>query len=752
MRQTIFAAFLFLLTFSCTDTAMGQTKNTEVNIDQLIEQMTLEEKVGQMLQLTLDLLLEGEAYAPAVPFRMEEAKMKKAIIDYKAGSILNVPTGQLPDPQQWQEIISAIQEMAGTTRLGIPILYGIDAIHGVNYSKGSTLFPQPLAQAASWNLNLSHQMAEVTAYEARAVGLPWNFSPAMDVGRNPEWPRLWESFGEDVLVNSLFGEVTVKGYQGEDPSARDKVAACLKHFTGYGMPFSGKDRTPAYIPENYLREIYLPPYQRCIDAGALSIMVNSGEINGIPVHANKELLTDILRNEMGFKGLLVTDWSDIVYLNTRHKTAPTMKEAVRQAIEAGIDMSMAPTDYEFADLLIELVKEGTISEERINESVRRILRVKKELGLFENTHEPFNTFPEYGSQASTALSLKAAQESIVLLKNENEVLPLSTSTKVLITGPSAKSMRSLNGGWTYDWQGTLADSLMDDKMTILEAVESKIGAENLTFQLGADFEAPANMQDAVFAAQEADVILLCLGEDSYTEDFGNLNDLELPEPQRELALAMAATGKPIVLILTEGRPRIISPFVDACQAVMGAFYPGPEGGRAIADVLFGDYNPSGKLPFTYPQYSNSLMTYDHKWTENRDVGRSGLSFNPQFEFGHGLSYTTFEYIDLELSQSTYSKNETIQLSVKVSNTGNRSGALPVLVYVRDEFASITPSVKRLRAFTKIELTAGASKTVKIEIPVKDLAFINAQQKWVVEPGQFTLMVGGLEQTFTVSDE
>ncbi len=721
-------------------------------IESLLQRMTLEEKVGQMTQVTVDVILEGQPYAPATPVAVDREKLRQAVIDYKVGSILNTPSGILLDRGQWRDILGQIHQMSTETRLNIPVLYGTDAVHGLNYCAGATLFPQPLGVASTWNAELAEQMAEVTAYESRAAGLPWNFSPALDVSRNPAWPRVWESYGEDTYMNQLMGRVTVQGYQGDDPADPERIAACLKHFTGYGMPLSGKDRTPAWIPERYLREYYLPPYEAAIEAGALSIMVNSGEINGVPAHASKELLTDILRGEMGFTGLLVSDWSDIIYLHTRHRVAESPKEAVRIAVEAGLDMSMTPVDYSFADLLLELVREGTIPESRIDTSVRRILGVKFALGLFDQRLYPPSRYPAFGSQAHRALSQQAAAESIVLLKNADNILPLPDDARLFVTGPAANSMRSLNGGWTGSWQGELAEDMLAEYPTILEALQEKHDPNLLVFDQAVSWDEPAEMQRSMGLANSADYILLCLGENSYTEDAGNLNDLSLSADQMELARAMLRAGKPLILVLAQGRPRLLDGLAEQSSAILAAFLPGPYGGKAVADLLFGDVNPSGRLAITYPKYPNSLVTYDHKFTEDREVMNSGPSYNPEFEFGHGLSYTTFAYSDLELDKTSYGASDNMVVRVTLSNTGDRAGKEVVQVYVSDLYASITPPVRRLRGFQKVALQPGESETVTFIIELEELAFVGRDEQWVLEPGAFRISVGGLSQEFSVEDE
>lgn len=712
----------------------------------LLQKMTLEEKIGQMTQLSIDCLLKGEPRKIELPPQIDEEKLDFIVHKKMVGSILNVPTDYLPDLKEWRHLLACIQNKAKETRLKIPVLYGIDAIHGMNYCKHATLFAQPISIAASFNPVLARQVAAATAYECQAASLPWNFSPALDVGRQAAWPRLWESFGEDVYLNKILGLATVEGYQGE-AGDRTKVAACLKHFTGYGMPLSGKDRTPAWIPERYLREYFLPAYQAAIDAGAKTIMVNSGEVNGVPVHASHFLLTKILREEMDFQGLLVTDWWDIVYLHKRHRIAPSLKEAVRLAIEAGIDMSMTPFDTEFTDLLIELVQEGSITEERIDTSVKRILEVKVHLGLFEQAVNDPVDYPLFGSEAHQNISLQSAREALVLLKNEDALLPLPKDARILVCGPAADNQAALNGGWTINWQGDMANEALSQYPTILDALQEKHQGTILEYRIGVDYEKELDFREAIWKSQEVDYIILCLGEDSYTEDAGNINDLYLDERQTNLAIALAETGKPIILILAEGRPRLISPFADQMKAIVGAFYPGPKGGTALAELIFGDLNPNGKLPFTYPQFPNSLIPYDHKPTENLDIEEYEIAFNPQFEFGQGLSYTTFAYSDLQTDKAQYHIEESLHLSVKVKNTGERAGAETILVFIRDEYASITPPVKRLRAFKKIYLEPNQEEMIHFDIQPSELAFVGINNQWITEPGTFTVMVGNLKTQF-----
>jgi beta-glucosidase len=649
--------------------------------------------------------------------------------------------------------VSTIQEKAmKESRLGIPVLYGIDSIHGASYSQGATFFPHQIGLAATGNIELAKTQGAITAYETRACSIPWVFSPVQDVTRNPAWARIYETFGEDPYLSAEMGSAIVSGLEGDNISRFDKVASCLKHFLGYGMPLSGKDRTPAWIPEHYLREYFVPSFQAAIDAGAKTIMINSGEINGVPVHANKEILTTLLRDELGFEGLAVTDWEDIKYLHSRHRVAATQKEAVRLAIEAGVDMSMVPDDLRFCDHLIELVNEGSISAERIDLSVRRILKLKYELGLFENpviaegeNYEKFGA-PEFLEKAQAAVA-----ESITLLKNEGKALPLSTDKKILVTGWVAESMRSLNGGWSFDWQGVRSAEFAKDKTNLLQAIENEVGKNNVVFSEGCKYDEVVNLEDAIQKVKDVDHIILCLGENSYTEFFGDINDLDLPKAQIELAQEMIKTGKPITLVLLEGRPRIISSIADGIGSILLGYYPGQEGASSIAEIIFGKINPSGKLPYTYPRHSNALMSYDHKHAEAIEIQGSEVPFNPQFEFGHGLSYTEFEYGNILLEKTILTKSEDLRFSFSIKNIGDRVGKEVAQIYIGDDYASITPPVKRLRAFQKIELQPGEEQILEFSIPMKQLAFVNTQNKWVLEEGTFKVFVENLSAAFELKN-
>ncbi len=733
-------------------------KDYSAEINELLKKMTVEEKVGQMTQLEIGQVTKGSDSN----IEIDEAKLKKVIEDYKVGSILNVNGHALP-LDKWHKIIGEIQKSAGRTRLKIPVIYGIDSIHGANYIRGATLFPQQIGMGATWNPVLMEKASEITAMETRAAGIPWSFSPVLDVGRQPLWPRFWETFGEDPYLASVMGVAFVRGLEGEDVSSNKRVASSLKHYVGYSFPLNGRDRTPAWIPENYMREYFLPPFEAAVKAGARTIMVNSAEVNGVPGHVNKHLLTDVLRGEMGFDGFVVTDWEDIVKLVTMWKVAPDTKEAARMAIMAGNDMSMVPYNLTFTEETIELVKEGKIPMSRIDEAVGRILRVKFELGLFEDNGMPDEDLKEnFGKPEYARAALDAARESLVLLKNDQNILPLSKDKKVLVTGPTADSLISLNNGWTYVWQGSEPSLYPKDKKTIQAAIRDKVGSNNFTFVQGTEITRPpdtpanttptnidkeVNVNEAVAAAKNADVVVLCLGEGSYTETPGNITDLTLPETQLKFAEQLLATGKPVVAVMAQGRPRIISRIADRLSGILFAPNPGNEGGLAVADVLFGDYNPNGKLPFTYPRSPNSHLNYDHKLFEVEETHFGNSPFSPQFNFGHGLSYTTFAYSDLELSDDEIGMNDEITAKVTVKNTGNRAGKETVIVYVRDEVASLSPAGKRVKRFAKIMLEPGESKTLSFTMNKDDLSFIGTDNKPTVEKGEFTVMIGGMSKKF-----
>ena len=737
----------------------GPERDHSRKIEDLLKRMTLEEKVGQMTQLSIDQVTSGKDQE----IKVDPAKLDRAMVKYGVGSILNV-ADQALTVDHWHQIIGQIQEAATKkTRLGIPMIYGIDSIHGANYVQGATLFPQEIGMAATFNPELMKRASEITAIETRAAGIPWSFSPVLDLGRNPLWPRFWETFGEDPYLAKVMGVAFVRGLEGTDVSSSNAVASSLKHYMGYSFPLTGRDRTPAWIPENYLREYFLPTFETAVKAGARTIMVNSGEINGVPGHINHHILTDILRTELGFKGFVVSDWQDIKKLVNVWRIAADEKEATRLAVMAGIDMSMVPNDLSFADHLIALVKEGAVPQSRIDEAVRRILWVKFELGLFDKPMPDPSLKSKFGLPEYRQVSLEAARESITLLKNSNNILPLAKTTKVLVTGPTSDSLVSMNNGWTYVWQGSEENLYPKDRHTIRRALEAKLGAGNVTFVQGTkivrapgpsnstptDQEEEVDIAAAVQAARNVDVIVLALGEGSYCETPGNVTDLTIGAPQIKLAEALKATGKPIVLVLVEGRPRIINRIADDMNAIVMAYNPSHEGGTAIADVLFGDVNPSGRLPFTYPRTPNGLINYDHKPFETENTSFGNLAFNPQFSFGEGLSYTTYTYSDLQLGKQAISGNEELPVSVTVKNVGNRAGKEAVLVYVSDLVASLSPPGKRLRRFAKVNLAPGESRTVTFKLRREDLSFIGTDNKPVVEPGEFEIRIAGLTQKFTV---
>jgi beta-glucosidase len=714
----------------------------EAKVRRMVAKMTLEEKVGQMTQLTLEAFAKSDKDGYLT---LDPEKLRNGIVRHHIGSILNCG-GQARSPENWQEMIAQMQEIAAReTRLGIPILYGIDSIHGANYVLGATIFPQNIAMAAAGNVALVEKAAEITAMETRAVGIPWNFNPVLDLARHPMWPRVFETFGEDAYMASVMGAAYVRVQQGDDLSRSDKVATCMKHYLGYSLPRSGRDRTPAYIPERELRQHHLKPFAAAVRAGTVTCMVNSSEINGIPVHSSDFYLTELLRGELGFSGFVVSDWADIENLYTREKVAKDRREAVKMAVMAGIDMSMVPYDYSFYDTLVELVRDGEVPMSRIDRAVADILRVKFKLGLFERPYPNPNLLGYVGQEASRKVNLQAAQEAMTLLKNEPKTLPLAKDRKVLVTGPTANLLSVLNGGWTITWQGDNEALYPQEKYTILEAIRAKIGEDNVTYVNAVTFDEEKNIVGAVAAAQDVDVIVACLGEPAYCETPGNIDDLTMSEPQLKLVKELAATGKPIVLVLVEGRPRVIRTIVDDAAAILLAYLPGMEGGQAVADVLFGDVNPSGKLPYTYPRFASGFTTYDHKPSENTAENK----FHPQWPFGHGLSYTSLSYRGLQADKSEMTPGQTVRVTVEVTNTGDVAAREIVQLYLSDLVASVTPAVRQLKGFQKVDVRPGQTQTVRFELGWDDLAFIGRDNKPVVEPGQFKISVGELSVMLTV---
>ena len=757
-----FILFLGLASYSCAvaqqSSGREQAQSTAAPvqeqdaISELISQMTIEEKVGQMTQVAIDLILRDDATTV-----VDMEKLRTALLEKKVGSLLNVK-GHAYTVEEWYEILNAIQKVATEeTRLGIPVIYGIDAIHGANYLKGATLFPHNIGMAATRNTQLIKDAAEVTALETRASGIPWNFDPVLDVGRQPLWPRFEETFGEDVYLVKTMGSAAIRGYEEDGLDQPGAVASCMKHFLGYSVPASGKDRTPSYISDYQLREIFLPPFKAAVEAGVSSVMINSGEVNGVPVHGSKYYMTDILRNELGFEGVAVSDWEDVIRLHTRHRVADSPKEAVRMSVEAGLDMSMVPMDYSFYDLLVELVKEGTISEERIDVSVRRILVLKEKLGLFENAFPEPELKAQVGLPAYDELSLQAALESLTLLKNEKQVLPLSKNTKVLVAGPAANTLGALHGSWSYIWQGTDESQYPEKAFTIVEGLRKELGEKNVISSSVADFNAAANydVEQLKKDARKAGAIILVLGEKAYAESPGVIDDLNLDRKQVALARAAKETGKPVILVLAEGRPRIVSEIEPLVDAVLLAYRPATYGAAAVADVLFGDYNPNGVLAFTYPRHAGDIVAYDHKFTEKiredipNSYGQGG--YNPQWTFGEGLSYTTFAFSDLQVSTANFGSKDEVEVKVKVKNTGDRAGKKAVELYSHDQYASTTPSARRLRAYTKVDLAPGQEQEVSFTINAEDLAFVNPQGEWVTEAGDFDLMIGELKTTITYTE-
>jgi beta-glucosidase len=749
LQKIIIIGIFSLLSFNITVSAQVNP-SIETKVDRLLKQMTLEEKVGQMAQVSIESL--GGSKNGVFSF---SDKLDDAIINYKIGSVLNTPGVQ--SVEDWNRMIAEIQAKAQKTRLKIPVLYGLDNVHGVNYVAGTTLFPQEIGEAATWNRKLVYDAAVITAYESRAAGVPWTFSPVLDLGTNPQWPRIWEGYGEDPYLISEMGVQFVKGIQ--DPlGSKEKLAVSLKHYMAYSDPKSGKDRTDAWIPEHYLREYHLPPFAAAVKAGARNVMVNSALINGIPTHINKHILTDILKNELGFSGFIVTDWQDIENVYRRDRITKNIKEAIMLSINAGIDMSMIPYDYKgFTRDLLTLVKEGKVSKARIDDAVRRILRVKYELDLFNAPVTYVKDYPKFGSPEFQKAAYNTAAESITLLKNNNNTLPIRKGAKLLVTGPNANSMRTLNGGWSYTWQGERTEEYAGNYNTILEALQKEFGVTNVQYVEGVVYkmkgqyseDSVTNVDSVVQAATNADYIILCVGENSYTETPGNLNDLSLSDNQLQLAEALNKTGKPVILILNEGRPRIINRIEGGAAAVVDIYLPSNFGGDALADILSGDVNPSGKLPITYPRYTNDLAGYIHKPSEGADNPQGGTT-DPQYPFGFGLSYTSFTYSKLSLNKISYKPDETITVTFMVTNNGTREGKEAVQLYVSDLIASFTPDVKRLRGFEKISLQPGESKTVSLKVPVKDLAFVNPQNKKTIEEGEFKLQVAGLSTTFIVT--
>jgi len=733
-----------ILLFLVSSTSLFSQTPKEKIISELLAKMTIEEKVGQMTNLTLATIAESNDN----PLQLNMEKLRDAVLKHHVGSFQNV-VNHAYTIEEWHNLINTIQEVTlKETTIKIPSLYCIDAVHGTNYTINSTLFPHNLGLAATRNPELVQKCSEITAKEVRASGIRYNFSPVLDIGRQPLWPRFPETFGEDVYLTKTMGVASIKGYEGENLKDNTSVAACMKHFVGYSAPNSGKDRAPASIPEIELREYYLPSFKAAVDAGAHTLMVNSGEVNGMPLHASKYWLTDVLRGELNFKGVIISDWEDVKKLYDRHRICENNKEAVFLSINAGIDLCIVPFDYSFSNDIIALVKEGRITEERINASVKRVLELKYDLGLFENPYVEKEALKNFALPEYKKVALDAARESITLLKNENNVLPLSKNKKVMVIGKQAQSLTALNGAWSYTWQGKKSDYFSKEELTIVNALKKKIGEKQVNYvgDLFSDYS----------KVEKPDYILVTLGEDAYAETPGNIKtlDLSLKEIDAVNKIKKDFPNTPIVFVLVEGRPIIIREVEPLAQGILLTYWPGSQGANALTDILYGDFNPCGKLPFTYPRYSGELMTYDHKWLDeaienvDNDNYQYVYSFSPQWTFGHGLSYSSFEYKNLKLNTNTLSELGKLKVSVEVKNTGNYNAKHTVELYCSDLFASITPSVKRLKKFKQITLFSGQTQTVEFELTKEDVAFVSNDLKWITEPGDFELLIDKLKITFT----
>ena len=749
-----------MLALACTTNAnipvIKSDAKVEAKVNQTLKKLTLEEKVGQMMEVVIDLFGANDKNGV---FYIDEQKADSIFTHYKIGSILNAPNTCAPTAQQWEKYMAQIQKLS-MKRLGVPCIYGLDQNHGSTYTQGGTLFPQNINVAATFNREIARRSAEATAYETRAVSVPWTYSPTVDLGRDARWPRIWENFGEDCYLSSEMGKAMVYGFQGEDPNHIDQyhIAASMKHFMGYGVPWTGKDRTPAYISPADLREKHFAPFLAGLEAGALSVMVNSASVNGMPMHANKEILTHWLKDQTGWDGVQITDWADVNNLYTREMVAKDKKDALRIAINAGIDMVMEPYSCDACGYIIELVNEGKIPMSRIDDACRRVLRMKYRLGLFEHPTQKLKNYPLFGGEQFAQLALEGATESMVLLKNDNSILPLQKGKKILLTGPNANQMRCLDGGWSYTWQGNRTDEFAGKYNTIYEALCNEYGKENVVLNQGVTYneagkyweENEPQIAAAIEAAKHVDVVVACIGENSYTETPGNLTDLWLSENQRNLVKALATTGKPIILVLNEGRPRLIADIEPLAQGVVDILIPGNYGGDALAQLLSGKANFSGKMPYTYPKEINSLANYDFKKSEEVGTMTGAYDYNAkitqQWGFGQGLSYTTYQYSNLKVDKATFAHDDVIRVSVEVKNTGKVAGKESVLLFSSDLMASMVPDGRRLRAFDKVALQPGESKTVTFELKANDLAFVGWDGKWILEEGDFTLMVADQHAT------
>ena len=747
----------FAYTTSANVPVIKSNPKIEAQVEQTLKKLTLEEKIGQMMELVTDLFGANDKNGV---FYIDEHKTDSIFSRYKIGSILNAPNTCAPTAKQWEKYIEQIQKIS-MKRIGIPCVFGLDQNHGSTYTQDGTLFPQNINVAATFNREIARHSAEATAYETRAVSVPWTFSPTVDLGRDARWPRIWENFGEDCYLSSEMGKAMVYGFQGEDPNNIDQyhIATSMKHFMGYGVPWTGKDRTPAYISPANLREKHFAPFLAGLQAGALTVMVNSASVNGMPMHANKEILTGWLKEETGWDGVLITDWADINNLYTREMVAKDKKDALRIAINAGIDMIMEPYSCDACGYLVELVKEGKIPMSRIDDACRRVLRMKYRLDLFKNPTQKLKNYPKFGGEEFAKLALEGATESMVLLKNEGNILPLQHGKKILLTGPNANQMRCLDGGWSYTWQGHRADEFAGKYNTIYEAFCNEYGKDNVILNQGVTYnekgkyweENEPQILEAVATAKDADVIVACIGENSYTETPGNLTDLWLSENQRNLVKALAQTGKPVILVLNEGRPRLIADIEPLAQGIIDILIPGNMGGDALVNLVSGKSNFSGKMPYTYPKEINSLANYDFKKSEEVGTMEGAYDYNAkitqQWGFGYGLSYTSYQYSNLKVSKSDFRHGDIIKVSVDVKNTGKVAGKESILLFSSDLVASMIPDGRRLRAFDKMELQPGETKTVTFELKADDLAFVGWDGKWRLEEGDFKLMIA--DQTASV---
>lgn len=741
MKKTATTTIFLLIFFY----GFSQQKSIDQKVDSLLSLMTLKEKAGQMLNIGLPAILEGEYWGARESTIYDPAKFKKLIVDYAVGSIHNTP-GYPAEREAWFQIVKKIQDSAMTkSRLKIPVLYGIDNIHGANYVNGSVLFPHQIAVAATWNTDMSKICGAITSYESRAASLPWNFNPNLDVAMNPLWGRISESFGEDPYLISEMGTAYIKGSQEKRLQDSKSTAVCLKHFVGYAAGKNGKDRANALIPENSLRQYYLPPFEKAIKNGAMGVMISSNAVNGIPCHVNKYYITDILKGEMGFKGVVISDFSDVDFLVEGHLTSKDKREGTKKAVNAGLDMLMNPFDADVVDFIVDLVEKGEIPMSRIDDAVSRILRLKFELNLFKVPYSDPKKYPDFASKKYVEANYKMASEAITLLKNKNNILPLSSTKKVLVTGYSANSINVLNGAWSRSFLGRETKYNDPSKLTILDAIRKQVGTANVEFVEGTDYLQDINSDKVVEKAKNVDYIIVCVGEIPASEKPSDINELQLPEAQQDLIKKLSAAGKPVILVMVQGRPRIIREVEPLVDAVVMGYYPGEEGGRAISDVLFGKVNPSGKLPYTYPKYTGNTSTYYYKKTDIKDADWGYNGFYPQFEFGFGLSYTTYEYFNLKISTENWKGDQELNVSIDVKNTGSREGKETVEVYIKDLVATVSPDCKKLVRFSKIGLKPGETKTVTFSLNSSDLASIGMENKWITEEGEFELQIGGNPQ-------